>query len=49
MVEALLPYGNFVKTITSDNGLKISEHQYISKKLVVIFILPICIVLGNEG
>ena len=33
MIDALLPYRNYVKTITSDNGLEFSEHQYISKKL----------------
>lgn len=33
MVEALLPYKDFVRTITSDNGLEFYEHQYISKKL----------------
>ncbi|MFB9121032.1 IS30 family transposase [Bergeyella porcorum] len=33
MVEALLPYKDFVKTITSDNGLEFYEHQYISEKL----------------
>jgi hypothetical protein len=26
MIEALLPYKDFVKTITSDNGLEFCEH-----------------------
>ncbi|WP_392421015.1 IS30 family transposase [Capnocytophaga canis] len=33
MIYALLPYKDYVKTITSDNGLEFSEHEYISKKL----------------
>ncbi|WP_392419727.1 IS30 family transposase [Capnocytophaga canis] len=33
MIYALLPYKDYVKTITSDNGLEFSEHQYISNKL----------------
>ncbi|MFK8289217.1 IS30 family transposase [Capnocytophaga canimorsus] len=37
MIEALLPYNDYVKTITSDNGLEFSEHEYISKKLICDF------------
>ena len=33
MIEALLPYKDYVKTITSDNGLEFFEHQLISNKL----------------
>lgn len=33
MVNALFPYKEFVKTITSDNGTEFAEHKYISKKL----------------
>lgn len=33
MIDASPPYKDFVKTITSDNGLEFCEHQYISKKL----------------
>ncbi|CEN42951.1 transposase (fragment) [Capnocytophaga canis] len=33
MIYALLPYKDYVKTITSDNELEFSEHEYISKKL----------------
>ncbi|MFB9120597.1 IS30 family transposase [Bergeyella porcorum] len=33
MVEALLPYKDFVRTITSNNGLEFYEHQCISEKL----------------
>ncbi|WP_392420191.1 IS30 family transposase [Capnocytophaga canis] len=33
MIYALLPYKDYVKTITCDNGLEFSEHQYISNKL----------------
>lgn len=37
MVDILLPYKAYVKTITSDNGLEFAEHQYISKKLACDF------------
>lgn len=33
VVNALLPYKEIVKTITSDNGSEFAEHQYISEKL----------------
>ncbi|WP_172916442.1 IS30 family transposase [Capnocytophaga canimorsus] len=37
MIYALLPYKDYVKTITSDNGLEFFEYEYISKKLICDF------------
>ena len=37
IIQALLPYQDICKTITSDNGKEFSEHEYISKKLGIDF------------
>jgi len=33
VIEMLLPYKNFIHTITADNGTEFAEHKLISKKL----------------
>ncbi len=37
LVKILLPYKNYVHTITSDNGTEFADHQYIAKKLSADF------------
>ena len=40
--ELLLPYKDYVKSITTDNGLEFTEHKLISKKLdsIIYFTHP---------
>jgi len=35
VVRILMPYKNYIKTITTDNGLEFAGHEYITKKLGV--------------
>ena len=44
VIDKLLPYKNFVHSITTDNGLEFSDHKIISEKLntTIYFTHPYC-------
>ena len=49
LIDMTLPYKNYIKTITADNGNEFSDFKRIEKNLnLQIFSLLILIVLGSE-